>query len=286
MRESCQRFIDRHPFMAWPLRSRTHLLWKNSYGEVWVKREDELSFISSGPKRRKHASFFAMALEMKVPGLKIAGSLFSNNSVAMAASARELGIPFEMLSPKAKSPLKGNALLNAMMSQTAAVPSDTFVTVPEGANHPWSLAGALTLGLDLEDDYDQIVCDAGTGYTAAALSFTLERSSLITLKVAPADLHLLTKDISKQLNLPMPPPSREIPVSSGLSPIGKREWLFFKDIWQNHGLLLDPIYTARSFLWTKQNFDQGQLPGKTLLLHTGGGLSLLGFEEEFKKLIS
>ena len=286
MRDACARFIDRHPLMPWPLRSRTHLLWKNSYGEVWVKREDELSFISSGPKRRKHASFFAMALEEKIPGLKITGSPFSNNSLAMAACAREIGIPFEILSPKPKSPLKGNALLNALIRPPIPIDTEGFLTVAEGANHPWSLAGALTLGLDLQDDFDQVICDAGTGYTAAALSYTLERSPLIILKMAPVDLTLTVDQISKRLHLPLPPQSREIQLCSGLSPIGQKEWQFLKDTWQTHGILLDPIYTARSFSWTKQQFDQGQLPGRTLILHTGGGISLLGFEEEFKKWIT
>lgn len=265
--------------MPWPLHSRSHLLWKNPYGEVWVKRDDELSFIASGPKRRKHASFFAMALEKKVPGLHIRGSSFSSNVLSMAASCRELGLPFYLETPKHKSPLKGNAILNALIQKEEPL-APSFLLVPEGANHPWSLAGALTLGLDFEDHFDQVITDAGTGYGAAALSYTLENSQQITLKMAPADLDQVSAQIAEQLGLPKAPSSREVQICSGLAPIGKKEWAFLKETWQNHGILLDPIYTARSFLWTKEQFDLGQLPGKTLLIHTGGGISLLGFERQ------
>ena len=282
MRSVCQKYLASQPFMPWPLHSRTHLLWKNSYGEVWVKRDDELSFIASGPKRRKHASFFAMALEKKVPGLHIQGSIFSSNILAMAASCRELGIPFFLDTPKAKSPLKGNALLNSLIQRQEA-PDPSFMVVPEGANHPWSLAGALTLGLDFEGHFDQVICDGGTGYGAAALGYTLDNGKLITLKMAPCDLSQVSAQIAKQLRLPLALSSQEVQICSGLAPIGKKEWKYLKETWQNHGILLDPIYTARSFYWTQEQFNQGHLPGKTLLIHTGGGISLLGFEAEFLK---
>lgn len=283
MIEQVRRYVNQGPMMPWKLSSRCHLLWQRGKDEVWVKRDDELGFISNGPKRRKHASFFAKVLAEKVPGLSLEGSPFSNNLVAMAATCKELQIPFRFKSDPLDRPLNGNALLNQWIAQESSL-NEEFLVVPEGTNHPWALRGALTLGLDIEGEFDQIICDAGTGFAGAALSLTLQKSNLIILKVAPSDCSSLALQFAKFSGLPNPKDFKEFQLSASLRPTNAAGWRFIKEIWQSHGILLDPIYNVRSFFWTKEQFESGHLKGKTLLVHSGGGLSLLGFEKEMKKL--
>ena len=283
MREAVKSYVDRAALMPWNLTSRTHLLWKQNKNEVWVKRDDELGFVSNGPKRRKHASFFAKVLSEKIPGLILEGSPFSNNLVAMASTCKELQIPFVFETNQSKGPLRGNGLLNHWM-KSELPPTAQFMRVPEGANHPWALPGALTLGLDLDDHYDQIICDAGTGFAAAALSLSLEKSKLIVLKVAPCDCSTLAHQLAEASALPLPSQFDELQITNHLRPTNAKGWMFIKHIWQQHGVLLDPIYNVRSFFWTKEKFDSGHLKGKTLLIHSGGGAALLGFEKEMQKI--
>jgi len=286
MKPNCRSLWESFPKLNWPFHSRTHLLWKNGKDEVWVKRDDELSVISSGPKRRKHSSFFAKALSKNIHGFILHGSPYSSNTLAMASTCRELGIAFKVENLKLKSPLKGNALWNEMLNQsTKDIDAIDFFNVPEGCNHPWSLPGALTLGFEIPEGFDRVIIDAGTGFTAASLALARPDLDIIVLNISNGSAPLLARQLAEHFSLTDIGKIHELSLSKSLSPIREPHWEFLKTTWVESGIILDPVYTARSFYWTKNQLMAHTLPGRSLLIHTGGSFSLLGFEKQISQLV-
>lgn len=185
---------------AFRLQSRIHRLRWFGRSDIWVKRDDELSFGVSGTKLRKHASIIPSLKQQGIEEVVVIGGAHSNNVLSAAQTLTENNIritPFLLGPPTRKL---GNAKLFALFvddneihwiarSQWAncedlannyaeerrARGRRVFV-LPEGAHHQLALPGSLSLLVDILRNeresgvrFDHLFIDAGTGMVAQSL---------------------------------------------------------------------------------------------------------------------
>lgn len=188
--------------------------------------------------------------------------------------------------------------------------SHKIQVIPEGACMPEALPGALSLALDIirnEQDYgcrfNHILIDSGTGLTAIALILAyawMKKPTMIHVLLVAGDQAYFLKQLNNFYQcfcLLMQKDSSQVPFPSLFRLYHPRTLVRFGQINQNlfkgiiqtarlEGFLTDPIYTAKLFEEAKQIIAEQQLQGQILLIHSGGGLTLMGFEEELKDAAS
>ncbi len=174
--------------------------------------------------------------------------------------------------------------------------------LPEGGALFSAFTGALTLPLDILNNeqeagqaFDHIFLDVGTGYCAAACllgwAFIHKRTTchLAILGGTTADfyqqLHQLHAAFEIWLGVKCPFPDNFHCYPSELAPaFGSTNRQLFHFVIQtarNEGVFLDPIYSGKLFFLAKQLMqDPGRLTGNVLVVHSGGALTLAGFQEQ------
>lgn len=169
--------------------------------KVYLKREDESGFSSSGCKKRKYASLLPWLKAEKYEQVVAIGGPFSNHIPALVQLLRERNIMSHLvLKASHQTTLRGNALLIRLLTpddQIDWIPaaewdraeahaqeiaqSHTAYVIPEGAFCEAALPGACTLMLDIMRNesetglhFDHIFTDSGSGMTAGALALMNE----------------------------------------------------------------------------------------------------------------
>jgi len=182
--------------------------------------------------------------------------------------------------------------------------------IPEGACISAALPGAMTLALDIiqnEQDhglwFQHIFMDSGTGLmaiaTALVLSWLKREITVHVLLLAEDSAAFLTR-----LNVFKLEFERLIQVTLSMEEILKRLKLYkpsqakafgsvnqaifssIKTLFQQEGFLTDPIYSAKLFAEVPRIIAEQQLSGKGLIIHSGGGLSLLKFQSQLAKQLA
>ena len=176
--------------------------------------------------------------------------------------------------------------------------------IEEGANMKESLPGSLTLALDIirneqenNTNFDHIFIDSGTGFMAISLllgfSYLNKNSHIHVLQVAgdepeflsyfnniKNDFEVLLKtELRNDIAINLYKPSTARSFGSTNSKIFQT----IVKIAQNNGIITDPIYSSKLFLESQRIILEKKLTGNILFIHSGGGLSLFGFEEKLKK---
>ncbi len=185
---------------AFRLESRIHRLRWFGRSDIWVKRDDELSFGVSGTKLRKHASVIPALKQKGIEEVVVIGGANSNNVLSAAQTLKENNVkmtPFLLGPPSEKL---GNLKLlslfvddseihwisrsqwdncaefvNNYAEKRSALGVKIFV-LPEGAHHPLALPGSLSILVDILRNeresgvrFDHVFIDAGTGMVAQSL---------------------------------------------------------------------------------------------------------------------
>ncbi|MBI2471375.1 MAG: pyridoxal-phosphate dependent enzyme [Planctomycetes bacterium] len=185
---------------AFCLQSRIHRLRWFGRSDIWVKRDDELSFGVSGTKLRKHASVIPYLKQQGIEEVVVIGGSNSNNVLSAAQTLTENNIkitPF-LLGPPSQR--RGNVKLLSLFVDDCEIHwiprsqwadcdrlANCYVeerkasgikicVLPEGAHHPLALPGSLSILVDIlrnENEagvrFDHIFIDAGTGMVAQSL---------------------------------------------------------------------------------------------------------------------
>ncbi|MBB65347.1 MAG: 1-aminocyclopropane-1-carboxylate deaminase [Waddliaceae bacterium] len=292
------------------LSSRAHSL--KTFGEdVFVKRDDELGFGITGSKLRKFASLLPV-LRQKAKELIVIGGAQSHNVCALSQLLLEEGIPFQLYLCEARQQAaRGVGLIIRLLgkdrirwisrqdwpkveclAQEEAARRKSCLVIPEGSVCKESLPGALTLVQDflknekeLGKTFSSVLVDAGTGFSAAALAL-----GLASLK-HPAEVHVLCmapgfeemKERCSQYwnelfheEAPKIEPICHRPnTAASFGAINSTVMKELARMIQEEGILTDPIYSTKLFLSAKSLL----LPRPSLLIHSGGGLSLLGVQD-------
>ncbi|MDF2578301.1 MAG: hypothetical protein K0S74_1785 [Chlamydiales bacterium] len=179
----------------------------------------------------------------------------------------------------------------------------TFI-LREGGSVTEALPGALTLGLDIirnekeqNLNFDHIWIDSGTGFTAASLiaafHYLQKPTQIHVLLLADDETYFrnqvaiwqqelerllgnCTDNSSPQFKCYIPSCGRSFG-STNATAINT-----IKEIAKTEGFLIDPIYSAKLFYEAKRLIPSLELLGNHLIIHSGGALTLSGFQDLLK----
>jgi 1-aminocyclopropane-1-carboxylate deaminase/D-cysteine desulfhydrase-like pyridoxal-dependent ACC family enzyme len=180
--------------------------------------------------------------------------------------------------------------------------------LPEGAAGFESFPGALTLSLDIIRNekenclaFNHIFIDSGTGLTAIALILAyhfLQKKTLIHVILMAENesyflkqlstFHLLFQQLLSVSDFSIPS-NFQLHLPYQGKKFGQLHPDSFKNIVQFaqcEGIWTDPIYTEKLFHTSKDIIKSSALRGSILIIHSGGALSLMGFENQLKALIT
>lgn len=175
----------------------------------------------------------------------------------------------------------------------------TTIVIPEGCAMPEAMPGAATLALDLLRNemeskliFDHVFLDAGTGFQAAAtlLAYAfLEKTTVFTV-VSMADsrtefnqnLKISHGMFESWLGMEGPLPNNYEfihPFSAkSFGSVNKMVLESLLNMSRMEGIFVDPIYTAKLFDTARHVLNNKSKNGNTLIVHSGGGLALTGFQ--------
>ncbi|KTD73107.1 hypothetical protein [Legionella tucsonensis] len=299
----------------WNLSSRVHHLNKFPDDEVscYVKRDDELGCGISGSKLRKYASLFPFLIEQEIQHLIIIAGPQSNNLLAALQLAREfkLRVTAFLIQPW-KLELRGNYKLSRLFLEEREIVwvsrddwskvnelADNYLlalnesgfVLQEGASVSQAMNGALTLADDiilneysLGSTFQHIFIDSGTGFSAAALIKGLKRlehsAQVYVLLLADDELAFRNKlkqwlELIPQNFLCFYPTTAK--AFGSVNQTIKNE---IKRLAREEGILADPIYAAKLFYESRKYIKAEQLKGNVLIIHSGGTLTMPGFNYE------
>ena len=185
--------------------------------------------------------------------------------------------------------------------------SSLTALIPEGACMKEALPGALTLALDIlqneqetGEEFDHVCLDAGTGLSAIAtiLAFSwLNKSTVLHILLVAGDepeflekLLFFQKQFEEFIGAPLDgfhlfmsfklyrPEQARAFGSVTSSVMHQIKWLA-----REEGILTDPIYSAKLFAEAKKIIQK--LNGKILIVHSGGALTLMGFQNQLQSIL-
>lgn len=297
----------------WNLSSRVHKLnhFPNEGVQCYVKRDDELGCGISGSKLRKYSSLMPYLMGNGVKHLFIIAGPQSNNLLAALQMAREFQFKVTALLLKPRNQvIQGNFRLSSLFlhkDEIIWIDRDSWSEVEdiaykhlktlnepgyvlkEGASVAEAMTGAMSIAHDIQDNeqrlglrFQHIFIDAGTGFSAAALI-----KGMTDLKHT-ADIHvLLLADDEETYRQKLTNWIGEIPAKShcfspktakSFGSVNKEIKQEIRRMAYEEGILADPIYAAKLFHESRRYIEDKGLTGNVLLIHSGGTLTMAGFD--------
>lgn len=294
----CCMFTDLHS----PLQQLNHPQLAN----LWIKRDDMIDPYISGNKWRKLKYILKDASAQGKDHLVTFGGAYSNHLVATAAAASRSGI-------RATAFVRGEQVHNEMLllcqlygMELIFTDRETYRNKPacyekkfgtstntyfidEGGASAEAVLGCAELISELPTDTDHIFCAAGTGTTAAGLLKGIIDKGLKTkLHVIPVlkGGEFIKEEMSKYVQL-----NDQLILHTGYHFGGYAKTqpeviAFIKLFTATHGILIDPVYTAKMCFAIQDLADRNQFHQneKIIAIHTGGLLGIMGMKEKFNKL--
>lgn len=295
------------------LASRVHRLnqFPNQGVCCYVKREDELSCGISGTKFRKYSSLMPYLVTKGIRHLVIIAGPQSNNLLAALQMAREyrLVVTAFLLKPKNKL-IQGNFKLSRLLineQEIVWVERDQWIHVEdlaqqfiaqliepaflllEGASVAPAMVGSMTLADDIirneqemECSFEHIFIDAGTGFSAIALIKGLMQhghQAKVHVLLLAENEKAFQKKLAAWINEPCVTYCSFYPTTAkSFGSVNQTIQNEIKKIAREEGILVDPIYSAKLFYETRARILSEHIQGKVLIIHSGGVLTLAGFD--------
>lgn len=282
------------------LHSPLQKLTTSLLNDLWVKRDDLIDPYISGNKWRKLKYILEDAVAKDKNHLVTFGGAYSNHLVATAAAAARSGL-------KATAFVRGEQVENEMLIlcklygmqliftsredyKNKQVCFDTHFQndthayfIAEGGASAEAVSGCAEIISELPVDMAHLFCAAGTGTTAAGLLKGIQEAGLSTrLHVIPVlkGGDFIREEMARYVNI-----TDHLVIHTDFHFGGyaktKPELIsFMKGFIAQHGLLIDPVYTAKMFfaiqrLAGENTFNPDE---KLVALHTGGLLGIMGMK--------
>ncbi len=297
----------------WNLSSRVHKL--NHFPDegltCYVKRDDELGCGISGSKLRKYASLMPTLMQKGIRHLVIIAGAQSNNLLAALQMAREfkLQVTAFLIRPK-NLVVQGNFRLSLLFlneqeiiwinrdewSRVDEVAHDYLnrlkepgFILSEGASVSEALDGAMSIAADIMRNEQTLGCtfqhifvDAGTGFSAAGLIkglTLLNHQSTIHVLLLADDQSTFEDKLKNWIGM-----NSEnyqcfyLSTAKSFGSVNQTIKEEIKRLAREEGILADPIYSAKLFHEARRRMVENHLQGNVLIIHSGGTLTMAGFE--------
>jgi 1-aminocyclopropane-1-carboxylate deaminase len=278
-------------------------LHHDQLNQLWVKRDDLIDPYISGNKWRKLKYILQKVLAGNKTHLVTFGGAYSNHLVATAAAASKKGL-------QSTAFVRGEEVHNEMLVLCKLYGMQLIFTnredyknkpfcyqqyfgnnpdayfIDEGGASLEGTEGCAEIISELPMDTDHIFCAAGTGTTAAGLLKGMQRTGLkAKLHVVPV---LKSGSFLKEEILRYTAQSDDLVMHTDyhFGGYAKTQPLlidFIKRFTKSHGILIDPVYTAKMFFALDDLATGGYFKPdeKIIALHTGGLLGIMGMKEKF-----
>lgn len=158
--------------------------------------------------------------------------------------------------------------------------------IDEGGASPEAVLGCAELISELPAGIDHIFCAAGTGTTAAGLLKGIQEAGWKTkLHVIPVlkGGDFIHKEIGRYTEITDQLVLHTDYHFGGYAKTQPQLLEFMKEFIASHGILIDPVYTAKMCFaiqdLTTQNYFKNE--EKIVAIHTGGLLGIMGMKEKF-----
>lgn len=265
--------------------------------EVYVKRDDKIHPFISGNKWRKLKYYVKFILENDVDEVITFGGAYSNHLLAVACAGALFGfktrgvVRGEELNKTSNKVLQfcdqfGMSLefversaYSEMKVKAGYEGGEYFI--PEGGAGALGRKGCADMLFELDQTYDRIILDVGTGTTYAGILEGVHGKQLDTKVegiVVLKNGEYLQQEIADQL----PNLQEHIHLHLDYHFGGFGKWdneqeAFNKEFSSQTGIFVDPVYTGKLFraiidLTKKDHFPVGS---KVLVIHTGGLMGAL-----------
>lgn len=297
----------------WNLSSRIHKLnhFPDDGVNCYVKRDDELGCGISGSKLRKYTSLIPFFLEKEMGHLIIIAGPQSNNLLAALQIARELKLKVTAFLIRPRSiEIKGNFKLSLLFlneEEIIWVARDQWDTVDtlaknyldtlegagfilnEGASVSEALSGAMSLADDIVSNeeksgflFQHIFVDAGTGFSAAGLIKGLAQrnhQSCIHVLLLADEEHTFKYKLEQWIGMQASNYQCFRPATAkSFGSVNQHIKSEIRRMAREEGILADPVYAAKLFHESRKFIVTEQLKGNVLIIHSGGTLTMAGFE--------
>jgi 1-aminocyclopropane-1-carboxylate deaminase len=258
----------------------------------------------SGNKWRKLKYILKTAEEHKKTHLVTFGGAYSNHLVATASAAARCGL-------RATAFVRGEQVENEMLllcrlfgMQLIFVSREEYKDkqqlytryfgnepdayfIDEGGASKEAVRGCAELIDELPPDLEYLFCAAGTGTTAAGLLLGIQQRKLKTeLHVVPVlkGGEFIKDEIQHYTGASAQPVLHTDYHFGGYAKTTPELIHFMQHFIAAHGLLIDPVYTAKLFFAINDLAEKGLIrkDAKVAAIHTGGLLGIFGMKERLK----
>lgn len=288
--------------------SRVQFLLKKGDIAVSLLREDELHPLISGNKFRKLKYNLQEFWEGAYSALLTFGGAYSNHIAAVAAAAKEFGIPVIAIirGEELKDRVEENPTLsfarecgvqlefvsreiyrqrqNEKFIQELISNFGNVYVLPEGGTNSWAVKACEEILNENTCSFDFICTAVGTGGTISGLANSAEEHQKVLGFPALKNAHFLYEEINKfshrsnfELNFDYH--------FGGYAKVTDELIDFINEFKQQYNVSLEPIYTGKMLfgildLIQKKHFPSGS---NILAIHTGGLQGIQGMNQKLKK---
>tara|TARA_B110000977_G_C10867043_1_gene412023 strand:- start:118 stop:807 length:690 start_codon:yes stop_codon:yes gene_type:complete len=204
-----------------------------------------------------------------------------------------------MFFPEGENELGADAALAQRASELLANGQVPYI-IPLGIDHPplgalGYVKGAAELAVQMSD-FDVSIVPSGSGATHAGWLMGLKLSNIhspmygICVRRDAAQqrqrMNTVTQNLAALLDIERPFEQQDLLIWDGsLAPgygqVGPKTLFALKLMAQTEGIMLDPVYTAKTFAGVLGLLEEGIIKKgqKVLMLHTGGLPALFGYQE-------
>lgn len=211
--------------------------------------------------------------------------------------AEDCGMELHFLSRAAFREKQSPDFINQLQEQFGP-----FYLLPEGGTNALALRGCRHIAEEVERQTERLpdywCCSLGTGGTFAGIAAALGgRAKALGFSALKGDFH--AEEVARLLVASQSSPPRgdkrgaeawEVNTDfhfGGYAKFSPYLVDFINGFRQQHGILLDPIYTGKLFYGIFQLAEEGYFPKGSIILavHTGGLQGIAGFNGRFGELI-
>lgn len=273
--------------------------------QVFIKRDDLTHSHISGNKWRKLKYNLIRAKTLGHTKLLTFGGAYSNHICAIAAVgklfgfstvgcirgeehlplnptlqlAKEQGMEINYIDRTNYHRKNEEDFINSLKEEHG-----NFYLIPEGGTNEWAIEGVGELIDEIEIQYDTIMCACGTGGTLAGIIKKVSQNKKVVGVPVLKGGHFIREEIEQLIG-----EGYQFDLAldyhfGGYAKVKPELINFIEKLYQNTGIISDPVYTGKLFFAAKDLIDKELIPKnqKVMIIHTGGIQGLKGFRQKFK----